>query len=126
VVCGFDGNRLITPLAAKLSPSLPIWLTELHTKLWGKCQFFNNIFRMVTLTKADFIGLQQQLHSHDPEQNSDTYVAQNVLTTKANFLCSRSSADSTASASHFDAAPNDNLVPKLGINTTHHALPHTI
>ena len=66
---------------------------------------------------------QQQLHSHDPERNSDNYVAQDVLAIKTDFLRSRSSADSTASASHFDAAPNDNLVPKLVFSTTHDVLP---
>jgi len=103
--------------------SLPIWLSELHTKLWGKRQFFDDLFRTATLTKADFIGLQRQLHSHDPERNSDTYVAQNVLAIKADFLRSRSFADSTASASHFDATPNDNLVPKLVFNTAHDVSP---
>ena len=109
VACGVDGNRSITPLAAsssaksKLSP--PIWQTELHTKLWGKRQFFDDTFRTVTLTKADFIGLQQQLHGHDPERNSDGYVAQDVLTINADFLRTRSSADSTASSSHLTQLP---------------------
>ena len=127
MACGVDGNRSITPLAAsssaksKLSP--PIWQTELHTELWGKRQFFDDTFRTVTLTKVDFIGLQQQLHSHDPERNSDSYVAQDVLAIKTDVLRSRSSADSTSLAFHFDAAPNDNLVPKLVFNTTHDDLP---
>ena len=84
-------------------------------------QLFDDIFRTVTLIKAGFIQLQQQLHSRDPERNSNTYVAQNVLAIKADFLSSRSSADSTAIASHFE--PNDNLVPKLVFNTTHDVSP---
>ena len=128
-----EGNRLIhtTSGLAAMSPSLsaksnhslspPIWLTELHTKLWGKRQLFDDIFRTVTLIKAGFIQLQQQLHSRNPERNSNTYVAQNVLAIKAEFLRSRSSADSTAIASHIE--PNDNLVPKLVFNTTHDVSP---
>ena len=66
-------------------------------------QLFEDIFRTVKLTTSDFIQLpvQQQLHSRDPERNSNTYVAQNVLAIKADFLHStRSSADSTAFASN--------------------------
>ena len=130
VACGVDGGRLITPLCSGNMPSsretnlsAPLWLIDLHTKLWGKRQLFDEIFRTATLTKADFIELQHQLHRHDPERNSESYVVRNVLTIKADFLRSRSSADSTASAAHFDAAPNDNLVPKLVFNTTHDVTP---
>ena len=45
------------------------------------------------------------------------------LAIKADFLlCSRSSAG-PASVSHFDAAPNDSLVPKLVLNNTHGVSP---
>ena len=65
-------------------------------------QLFDDIFRTVKLTTSDFIQLpvQQQLHIRDPERNSNTYVAQNILAIKADFLRSRSSADSTAFASN--------------------------
>ena len=101
----------------------PIWLIELHTKLWGKRQFFDDIFRTATLTKADFIHLQQELHSHNPERNSDDYEVQNVLAIKADFLRSRSSVDSRASSSLFDSAHDNLLVPKLVFDTTHDVSP---
>ena len=74
---------------------------------------------MVALSKDDFIELQKQLHRRDPKRNSKSYLAQTVLTIKADFLRSRSSADTMAYASLFDAAPNDNLIPNLVFNTTH-------
>ena len=88
-----------------------------------KAPIFVDIFRTVTLTEADFIGLQQQLHSHDPERNSDSYVAQDVLAIKTDFfkLRSRSSADSRVFAFHFDAAPM--TTSKLVYNTTHDVSP---
>lgn len=105
-----------------LSLSPPLWLVDLHSKLWGKRHLLPEIFRAATLTKTDFIELQHQLHSHDPERNSDSSVLQNAIAIKADFLRSRSFADSTASA-HFDATPNGNLVPKLVFDTTHDVTP---
>ena len=45
------------------------------------------------------------------------------LVIKADFLLRSRSSAGSASVSHFDAAPNDNLVPKLVLNNTHGVSP---
>ena len=45
------------------------------------------------------------------------------LAIKADFLLRSRSSAGSASVSHFDAAPNDNPVPKLVLNNTHGVLP---
>jgi hypothetical protein len=125
MTCGVNSSRLIIHQVASSSrksnlsslPPPPPWLVELHSKLWGKRDLFDEIFRTVTLTQNDFIELQQQLHSHDPERNSDSSESKDVTTIKAGFLRSKSTADPTAFA-HFDATPNGNLAPKLVFDTT--------
>ena len=103
-------------LETDLSPSPPFWLVDLHSKLWGKRDLFDEIFRTATLTKNDFIELQQQLHTHDPERNSDSYVSKNVIAIKASFLRSKS----TAAFAHLDTTSNHDsgLAPKLDFDTT--------
>jgi hypothetical protein len=49
-------------------------------------------------------------------------MSKDVLTIKAEFLRSRSSADSTAFA-HFDATPNGNLIPNMIFDATHNVTP---
>jgi hypothetical protein len=77
------------------NPSLnspPPWLVEIHSKLWGRHDLFGEIFRTANVTKADFIELQRQLQKLNPERNSESYVAKEVLATKSAFLRSRSTA----------------------------------
>ncbi|KIL65168.1 hypothetical protein M378DRAFT_32723, partial [Amanita muscaria Koide BX008] len=93
--------------SATMSPnsdSLP-WLVEIHHKLWRKHHLFHQIFRTATLTKADFIQLQDQLQELNPNRNSKSYVAGNVLATKSAFLRSRSTPSVASDA--------PSLVPRL-------------
>ena len=69
------------------------------------------------MTKTDFIELQRQLHSLNPERNSASYVAKKVLTIKADFLRSRSVSDTTAAA-HFNTKSDGGLIPKLVFDTS--------
>jgi hypothetical protein len=75
--------------------SPPPWLIEIHRKLWGRHDLFGEIFRTANLTKADFIELQRRLQELNPERNSDSSVAEDVLATKSAFLRSRSTTDVT-------------------------------
>jgi hypothetical protein len=72
--------------------SPPPWLVEIHSKLWGRPDLFGDIFRTANLTKADFIELQRQLQELNPERNSESYVAKDVLAANFAFLRSRSTA----------------------------------
>ena len=73
--------------------SPPPWLVEIHTKLWGRPDLFgDSIFHTANLPKADFIELQRQLQELNPERNSESYVAKDVLAAKFAFLRSRSTA----------------------------------
>lgn len=40
-------------LETDLSPSPPFWLVDLHSKLWGKRDLFDEIFRTATLTLSN-------------------------------------------------------------------------
>ncbi|KAM6494870.1 hypothetical protein JOM56_009493 [Amanita muscaria] len=84
------------------------WLGEIHRKLWGKRELFGDIFRTVTLTKDDFIELQHQLQEQNPDRNSESYVAKDVLAIKSAFLRSRSTPDVASDA--------PGLVPRLVFN----------
>jgi hypothetical protein len=117
----YHSNSLMTLLAiitasssqnSKLSLfSPPPWLVEIHSKLWGKHDLFGQVFRTTNLTKADFIELQHQLQELNPERNSESYVATNVLATKSAFLRSRSTA---LFGTNLDNGP----VPRLVFNTS--------
>ncbi|KAF8622420.1 hypothetical protein AX15_007032, partial [Amanita polypyramis BW_CC] len=89
----------------------PVWLVEIHKKLWGKKHLFGQIFRTANLTKADFIELQLRLESNDPSRSHPSYEAKTVLDIKAEFLREKSS-DATA---EFDSTPNPNLVPSISL-----------
>jgi hypothetical protein len=126
---GRHSNRFIASLATitpsspentKLSLSPPLWLVDVHNKLWGKRDLYDQIFRTAKLTKTDFIELQLRLHNHDPERNSESYIAKDVLAIKAEFLRPRSFADITA---HFDAGCNGNLAPRLVFDTSDDVTP---
>lgn len=98
--------------------SLPPWLVEIHNKLWGRHDLFNQIFRTANLTKTDFIELQLLLERNDPSRRSPSYEAQNVLGVKAEFLRKKSSITiDTSAILDFDTARNRNLVPSV-INST--------
>ena len=90
----------------------------MHSKLWGKRVLFDELFRTATLTKTDFIELQHRLHCHDPERNSASYVAKNVLAIKADFLRSKSFSDTAAAAAFFDTKSSGGLAPKLVFDTS--------
>lgn len=73
-------------------PNLPpSWLVEIYNELWGRHELFGQIFRSANLTKADFIELQRRLQELNHEI-SESYVAKDVLATKATFLRSRSTS----------------------------------
>ncbi len=92
----------------------PPWLVEIHSKLWGRRDLFNKIFRLANLTKMDFIKLQLLLEGNDSSRSSPTYEAQNVLNIKADFLRKQSSITGIASAiSEYDATCNHELVPSV-------------
>jgi hypothetical protein len=90
------------------------WLPEIHKKLWGRRDLVGQIFRKANLTKTDFVELQDQLQSVNPSRSSTSYIAVDVLATKAGFLRSRSFIDEEAVAyfATCGAAPDSNLVPQ--------------
>jgi hypothetical protein len=98
------------PLAGFTPPSPVDWLVELHNKLWDRRDLFDQIFRRANLTEADFIELQCLLERNDPNRNTASYVAQDVIAIKSQFLSSRSYASFTTSHSH--------LVPQLIVDTS--------
>ncbi|KAF8220210.1 hypothetical protein L208DRAFT_1417029 [Tricholoma matsutake] len=98
---------------------LPPWLVEIHSKLWGRCDLFGDIFHTANLTKADFIKLQHQLQELNPECNSESYVAKDVLAMKSAFLCSRSTA-------LFGTNLGKGLVPRLVFNASHPPSPYVV
>ncbi|KAM6504274.1 hypothetical protein JOM56_001217 [Amanita muscaria] len=104
VILPRPADTTITPSSSLESP--PSWLVEIHSKLKGKRDLFGQIFRTANLTKADFIELQRQLQELNPERNSESYVAEDVLATKSAFLRSRSTALS-------DTNLGNGLVPRL-------------
>jgi hypothetical protein len=97
--------------------SPPPWLVEIHSKLWGRRDLFDQLFRTAKLTKTDFIELQCLLHHHNTDRNSRSYVAKDVLAIKAKFLRSKSLSDSVAEA-HFNAKSNGGLTPKVAFDTS--------
>ncbi|KIL61625.1 hypothetical protein M378DRAFT_166758 [Amanita muscaria Koide BX008] len=100
------------------------WLCEIHRKLWGKRELFGEIFRTVALTKDDFIKLQHQLQEQNPDRNSESYVAKNVLAIKSAFLHSRSTAPISFTAVSGSVVSPDiasnapGLVPRLVFNAS--------
>jgi hypothetical protein len=131
VARGIDGylDWFIPPLAtitpsssitSNLSEGPPSWLVEIHQKLWGRRDLFDQIFRKANLTKSDFIELQAWLDGLNPSRSSESYISPDVLPTKLDFLRSRSFVD-VATASRFatcNAGSHGNLVPELVIDTS--------
>jgi hypothetical protein len=99
---------------SNLSPNPPAWLDEIHNKLWGKGELTGEIFRKAYLTESDFRELQHKLHNDNPQRNSESYVAKNVLAVKSAFL--RSKSVPVVDPAYFNT---DYLVPKLVIDTSH-------
>lgn len=68
-----------------------VWLEELHSKLWGREDLLNQVFRSVDLTKKDFVELQSNLHGLNPSRNCKSYKSnkKNILDVKIDFLRSR-------------------------------------
>ncbi|KAF8227839.1 hypothetical protein L208DRAFT_277803 [Tricholoma matsutake] len=102
-----------------LPTSPPPWLVEIHSKLWGRCDLFGDIFCTANLTKADFIELQCQLQELNPECNSESYVAKDVLAAKSAFLRSRSTA-------LFGTNLGMGLVPRLVFDPSHPPSPYVV
>ncbi|KAF8219399.1 hypothetical protein L208DRAFT_1418274, partial [Tricholoma matsutake] len=107
----------ITPSTLPTSP--PPWLVEIHSKLWGRHDLFGDIFHTANLTKANFIKLQHQLQELNPECNSESYVAKDVLATKSAFLRSRSTA-------LFNTNLGKGLVPQLVLNASQPPSPYVV
>jgi hypothetical protein len=100
---------------SNLSEGPPDWLVEIHQKLWGRRDLFDQIFRTANLTKTDFIELQARLYNLNPSRSSESYITPDALPTKLDFLHSRSFVD-VATATHFttsNAGIHGNLVPEL-------------
>jgi hypothetical protein len=100
---------------SNLSEGPPDWLVEIHQKLWGRRDLFDQIFRTANLTKTDFIELQARLYNLNPSRSSESYITPDALPTKLDFLRSRSFVD-VATATHFatsNAGIHGNLVPEL-------------
>jgi hypothetical protein len=117
----------ITPSSSNtsnLSAVPPSWLVEIHQKLWGRRDLFDQIFRTANLTKTDFIELQAQLHHRNSSRTYKSYVATNVLALKSDFLRYRS-VDTAANFSKYDAASNGQLVPKLDVDKSNDLVPIT-
>ena len=99
---------------SNISPNLPAsWLVEIHGQLWGRHDLFGQIFRTAKLSKTDFIELQHQLQELNPDRNSESYVAKDVLSTKSTFLRSRSTALPNTIIGH-----HKKLVPQLIIDAS--------
>jgi hypothetical protein len=79
-------------------------LFELHSKLWGRKDLFDQIFRAVDLTADDFVQLQGDLHDLHPSRNHMSYQSRDVLTAKIGLLRSKPSRPLTITGS---------LVPKV-------------
>ena len=105
----------ITSNTSYLYEGPPPWLVEIHQKLWGRRELFDQIFRTANLTKTDFIELQDQLHSLNPSRTYKSYVATNVLAVKSDFLRSKS-VDTAAHFPKYDAASHCQLVPNLDVD----------
>lgn len=111
----------ITPSSSQnsnLSPSTspPRWLVEIHSKLWGRRDLFGDIFRTANLTEADFIELQSHLQELNPERNSESYEAKDVLAAKSAFLRSKSTPLS-------DTNLGIGLVPRLVFDASYSPSP---
>lgn len=65
------------------------WLEELHSKLWGREDLIDQVFRAVHLTKEDFVELQHNLHDLSPRRNHIDCISTDVLEAKIDFLRSR-------------------------------------
>lgn len=91
----------------------PPWLIEIHEKLWGRRDLFDQVFRTANLTKDHFIKLQTKLHILHPSRNSETYIAVDVLDTKSHFLRSISVSEVHFAKSDSKVGSGGDLVPQL-------------
>ncbi|KAF8351674.1 hypothetical protein F5887DRAFT_913384 [Amanita rubescens] len=81
------------------------WLAVIHGKLWKEHEFFGKIFRTANLTEHDFKDLQDLLDKENPGRTSDSYVVEDVLAKKSDFLREKSKP--------LEADFGDCLVPRL-------------
>ncbi len=74
-------------LICVIASETPPWLPELHQKLWNRRDLYDEIFRLATLTRDDFIELQRLLHKHNPSRQE---TVTKVLSIKTTFLRAKS------------------------------------
>ncbi|KIM91762.1 hypothetical protein PILCRDRAFT_138705 [Piloderma croceum F 1598] len=84
--------------------------------LWGRTDLFGQIFHTATLTETDFVELQGRLQTLNPSRSSESYIAMEVLATKAEFLRSKSFVDDDTAA-YFATCDTTSEVPQLIVDT---------
>jgi hypothetical protein len=62
------------------------WLVEIHKKLWGQEHLRNSVFRTVEVTTTHYRELQARLDAKHPSRNSESYIAQDVMSIKLDLL----------------------------------------
>ena len=62
------------------------WLFELHRKLWKQELLRPILFRNAEITPAHYSELQIRLNKEHPTRNSNTYQADDVISTKLDIL----------------------------------------
>ena len=85
-------------------------MAVIHSKLWKEHELFGKIFRTANLTEYDFKNLQDLLDRRNSERNSDSYVAEDVLAEKSDFLREKSKP--------LETDFGGGLVPRLVFDTT--------
>ena len=69
-------------------PEIPDWLQELHKKLWNRKDIYQELFRSVTLTLADYNKLQESMTKLYPNREDNDYL-DGVLAAKLAVLQSK-------------------------------------
>jgi hypothetical protein len=77
------GGALLIVIASEIPP----WLLELHEKLWNRKDLSDEIFRVATLTREDFLELQDLLRQHN---SSHQEAPEGVFSVKSAFLHTKS------------------------------------
>ena len=77
------GGVLLIVIASEIPP----WLLELHEKLWNRRHLSDEIFRVATLTRGDFLELRDLLRQH---KSSHQGAPEGVFSVKSAFLHTRS------------------------------------
>ena len=94
----------------------PIWLEELHSKIWDKRELGPELFRTVTVTYAHFTQLQERLKQQHPDRDSPQYDGSlhNVQSVKLNFLQSIIALSPRADDGDGSGASSENG-PEIGL-----------